>query len=169
MFSGPWQQFTLQNVRDVPLAVQFHSRGHENEGRPSSGCDGRPNLNRGWILASSHSPAFHGCIPTPNTVVLTVDSLLNVKFLLIREHQIRQNAIFHEVQKVSTSFHPHSFMRGCQLLALRHLVGEGLEVLLKNAAHRRLADSSLCGQFGRRMMGICTLNFSLMFLTIHLV
>ena len=60
--SGPWQQFTSQNVRDVPLAVQFHSWGLQNEGRSSSGCDGRPNHNRGWILASTHSPAFHGCI-----------------------------------------------------------------------------------------------------------
>ena len=88
VLSGPWQQFTFQNVRDVPLAVQFHSWGHENEEGPSSGCDDPPNHNRGWILASTHSPAFHGCILTPNTVVLMVDALLNVKFLLVREHQI---------------------------------------------------------------------------------
>ena len=73
------------------------------------------------------------------------DTLLNVKFLLVREHQIGQHDIFHEVQKVSTSFDPHSFMRGCELMALLHLVGEGLEVLLKDAVHRSLADSSLCG------------------------
>ena len=59
VLSGPWQQFTFQNVRDVPLAVQFHSWGPENEERSSSGCDGRPNHNRGCILASTHSPAFH--------------------------------------------------------------------------------------------------------------
>ena len=85
--------------------------------------DHRPNHNRGWILASTHSPAFHGCIPTPNTVVVMVDALLNVKFLLVREHQIGQHAIFHEIQKVSTSFDPHSFTHGCELLALLHLVG----------------------------------------------
>ena len=79
-----------------------------------------------------------------------VDALLNVKFLLVREHQIGQHAIFHEVQKVLTSFDPRSFMRRSELMALLHLVGEGLEVLLENAAHRSLADSSLCGQFGRR-------------------
>ena len=155
VLSGPWQQLTFQNVRDEPLAVQFHSWGHENEGRPSSGCDGRPNHNRGWILASTHSPAFHVSIPTPNTVVLMVDALLNVKFLLVREHQIGQNAFFHEVQKVATSFDPHSFMRGCELMALLHLVGDGLEVLLKDAAHRSLADSSLCGQFGCQTTEIC--------------
>ena len=83
-----------------------------------------------------------------------VDALLNVKFLLVREHQIGQHAIFHEVQQVSTSFDPHSFMRGCELMALLHLVGEGLEVLLKDAAHRSLADCSLCGQLGRRTTGI---------------
>ena len=121
---------------------------------PLSDCDGRPNHNRGWILASTHSPAFHGCIPTPNTVVLMVDALLNVKFLLVREYQIGQHAIFHEVQKVSTSFDPHSFMRGCELMALLHLVEEGLETLLKNAAHQSLADCSLCVQFGRRTKGI---------------
>ena len=27
-------------------------------------------------------------IPTPNTIVLMVDALLNVEFLLVREHQI---------------------------------------------------------------------------------
>ena len=88
VLSGPWQQFTFQNVRNVPLALQFHPWKHENEGRPSSGCDGRPNHNRSWILASTHSPALHGCIPTPNTVILMVHALLNVKFLLVREHQI---------------------------------------------------------------------------------
>ena len=128
-------------------------------GRPSSGCDGRPNHNRGWILASTHSPAFHGCIPTPNTVVLMVDALLNVKFLLVREHLNGQHAIFHEVQKMSTSCDPHSFKRGCDLMALLHLVGEGLEVFLKDAAHRSLADASLCGQFGHRTTGICPLLF----------
>ena len=155
MLSGPWQQFIFQNIRDVPLAVQFYTWGLENEGRPSSGRNGRPNHNRSWILASTRSPTFHGCIAIPNTVVLMVDVLLNVKFLLVREHQIGQHAIFHEVQKVSTSFDPHSFMRECELMALLHLVGEGLEVLLKAAAHRSLADSSLCGQFGRRTTGIC--------------
>ena len=152
---GQWQQFTFQNVRDVTLAVQFHSWGHKNEGRPSRGCDGRPHYNRGWILATTHSPAFHGCIPTPNTVVLMADALFNVKFLLVREHQIGQHAIFHEVQKVSTSFDPHSFMRGCKLMALLHLVGEGLEVLVKDAAHRSLADSSFFGQFGHWTTEIC--------------
>ena len=126
-------------------------------------CDGRPNHNRGWILASTHSPAFYGCIPTPNTVVLMVDALLNVKFLLVREHHIEQHAIFHEVQKMSTSFNIHSSMRRCELTALLHLVGEGLEVLLKDAAHRSLADSSLCGQFGHRTTGICPLLFSRVF------
>ena len=43
----PWQQFTFQSVRDVPLAVQFHSWEHENKGRPSSCYDGRRNHNRG--------------------------------------------------------------------------------------------------------------------------
>ena len=38
---------------------------------------------------------------------------------------------------------------------LLHLVGEGLEVLLKDAANQSLADSSLCGQFGHRTTGIC--------------
>ena len=80
VLSGPWQQFTFQNVRDVPLAVQFHSRGHENEGRPSSDCDGRPNHNRGWILASTHSPAFHRCIPIPNTVVLLLTHCSTLNF-----------------------------------------------------------------------------------------
>ena len=47
VLSRPWQQFTFQNVRDVPLAVQFPSWGHENERRLSSGCDGFPNYNRG--------------------------------------------------------------------------------------------------------------------------
>ena len=47
---------------------------------------------------------------------------------------------------MSTSFDPHSFMRGCELLALLNLVVEGFEVLLKDAGHRSLADSSLCGQ-----------------------
>ena len=84
-----------------------------------------------------------------------VDALLNVKFLLVREHQIGQHAIFHEVQKVLTSFDPHSFMRGCERLALLHLVGEGLGVLLKDTAHRSLDDSSLCSQFGLRTTGIC--------------
>ena len=92
-----------------------------------------------------------------------VDSLLNVKFLLVRDHQIGQHSIFHEVQKVSTSFDPHSFMRGCKLMALLHLVGEFLEVLLKDAAHRSLADSSLCGQFGRRTTGICSQPFPRVF------
>ena len=100
VLSGPWQQFTFQNVLNVPLAVQFHSWGLENKERPSSGCDGRPNHNRGWILTSTHSPAFHGCIPTPNTVILMVDALFNVKFLLVREHQIGQHTVLHEVQKV---------------------------------------------------------------------
>ena len=95
VLSGPWQQFTFQNIRDVPLAVQFHFWGHKKERTPSSGCGGRSNHKRGWILASTHSPAFHGCIPNPNTVVLMVDALLNVKFLLVREHQIGQHAIFH--------------------------------------------------------------------------
>ena len=81
--------------------------------------------------------------------------LLNVKFLLVREHQIGQHSIFHEVQKVSTSFDPHSFMRGCELMALLHLVGKGLEILLKDAAHRCLADCNHCGQFGRRTTEIC--------------
>ena len=55
-----------------------------------------------------------------------VDALLNVKFLLVREHQIGQHTIFHEVQKVATSLDPHSFKRGCKLMALLHLIGEGL-------------------------------------------
>ena len=155
VLSGPWQQFIFQNAQDVSLAVQFHSWVYENEGIPSSGCVGRPSHNRGWILELTHSPAFHGCIPTPNMVVLMADSLLNVKFLLVREHQIGQHAIFRKVQKVSTSFDPHSFMRGCELMALLHLLGEGLEVFLKDAAHRSLADSSLCGQFDRRTTEIC--------------
>ena len=46
-------------------------------------------------------------------------------------------------------------MRGCELMALLNLIGEGLEVLLKDAAHRSLADSSFCGQFGRQTTGIC--------------
>ena len=61
---------------------------------------------------------------------------------------------------MSTSFDPHSFIRGCKLKALLHLAGEGLEVLLKDAAHRSLADSSLCGQFGRRTTEICSQLFS---------
>ena len=96
-------------------------------------------------------------------VVLMVDALLNVKFLLVREHQMAQHAIFHEVQKVSTSFDPHSFMRGCELMALLHLVGKDLEVLLKDAAHRSLADSSLCGQFGRWTTEICPQLFTRVF------
>ena len=65
---------------------------------------------------------------------------------------------------MSTSFDPYLFMRGRELTALLHLVGEGLEVLLSNAAHRSLADSSLCGQFSRRTTGICSQLFSLVFL-----
>ena len=84
---GPMATVHFQNVRNVPLAVQFYFWGHENEGRLSSGCDGRSDHNKGWILASTHSPAFHGCIPAPNTVVLIVDALLNVKFLFVREHR----------------------------------------------------------------------------------
>ena len=68
---------------------------------------------------------------------------------------------------MSTSFDPHLFMRGCELMALLHLVGEGLEVLLKDAAHRSLADSSLCGQFGRQTSGICPQLFPRVF--IHLL
>ena len=49
------------------------------------------------------------------------------------------------------------FMRECELMALLHLVGEGLEVLPKDAAHRNLADFSLCGQFGRRTEICCQL------------
>ena len=51
---------------------------------------------------------------------------------------------------------------------LLHLVGEGLEVLLKNAAQRSLVDSILCGQFGRRIEGF-VLNFSIVFLNIRLI
>ena len=54
-------------------------------------------------------------------------------------------------------------MRGCELMALLHHVGEGLEVLLKDAAHRSLADSCLCGQFGHRTTGICPLLFPRVF------
>ena len=32
VLSSPWQQFTFQNVRDVPLAVQCHSWEHETRG-----------------------------------------------------------------------------------------------------------------------------------------
>ena len=94
-----------------------------------------------------------------------VDALLNVKFLLVREHQI---VICHEVQKVLTSFDPHSFMRGCELMALLHLIGEGLEVPLKNAAHQSLADSSQTFSLVAERRGFL-LNFSLVFLTIRLV
>ena len=117
MLSGPRQQFTIQNIQDVPLAVQFRSWGNENEGRPSSGCDGRPNRNRGWILASSHSPACHGCIPTPNTGVLMVDALLNVKFLLVREHQVGQHAIFHEVPVPATTVIAWNYI--CSILKMK--------------------------------------------------
>ena len=55
---------------------------------------------------------------------------------------------------MSTSFDPHLFMSECELIALLHLVGEGLEVLRKDVAHQSLADSSLCGQFCRRTTGI---------------
>ena len=92
-----------------------------------------------------------------------VDALLNDKFLLVREHKIGQHANFHEVQKVSTYFDPHSFMRGCEFMALLYLVGKDLEVLFKDAAHRSLADSSLCGQFGRRTTGICPQLFPRVF------
>ena len=54
-------------------------------------------------------------------------------------------------------------MRGCKLMALLHFEGEGLEVLLKDAAHRSLADFSLCGQFGRRTTGICPQLFPRVF------
>ena len=54
-------------------------------------------------------------------------------------------------------------MRGCELMALLHLVGEGLEVLLSDAAHRSLADSSVCGQFDRRTPGICPQLFPCVF------
>ena len=101
--------------------------------------------------------------PKHGAVRLMVDALLNVKFLLIREHQIGQHAIFHEVRKVSTSFDPHSFMRGCEFMAFLHLVGEGLEVLFKDAAYRSVADSSLCDQFGRRTTGICSQLFPRVF------
>ena len=60
---------------------------------------------------------------------------------------------------VLTSFDPHSFMRSCEFMALLHLVGEGREVLLKDAAHRSLANSSLCGQLGRRMTGDLSSTF----------
>ena len=64
---------------------------------------------------------------------------------------------------MSTSFDPHSFMRGCELMALLHLVGEGLVILLKNAAHQSLADSNVCVQFGRRATGICSQLFPRVF------
>ena len=64
---------------------------------------------------------------------------------------------------MSKSFDPHSFVCGCELMALLHLVGEGHEVLFKDAAHRSQADSSLCGQFGHRTTGICPQLFPRVF------
>ena len=65
--------------------------------------------------------------------------------------------------RMQCELRPSSFMRGCELMALLNLVGECLEVLLKDAAHRSLADSSFCCQFGRRTMGLCPQLFPRVF------
>ena len=48
----PRKAFNFQNVRNVTLAVQFHSWGYTNEWRFPSGSDCRPHHQRKWILAS---------------------------------------------------------------------------------------------------------------------
>ena len=53
VLSSPWQQFIFQNVRDVPLAVQFHSWGHENSSictvHPKNITDFKPSLKKTTI------------------------------------------------------------------------------------------------------------------------
>ena len=66
VFTCIGKQFSFQNVRNVMLAVQFHSRGYKSEWRSPSGCDCCPHHHRKWILASAYSPAFHWSISTPN-------------------------------------------------------------------------------------------------------
>ena len=87
---------------------------------------------------------------------------------IAKELQIGQHAIFHEAQKVSTSFDPHSFMRGCELMALLHLVGEGLEVLLKDSAIKVWLIPASAASLVAERRGF-VLNFSPVFLTIYLV
>ena len=58
----PGKQFSFQNVRNVTLAVQFHSWGYKNEWISPSGCDCRPYQHRKWILASAFTPAFYWSI-----------------------------------------------------------------------------------------------------------
>ena len=97
-----------------------------------------------------------------------VEALLNVKFLLVREHQTGQHAIFHEVQKVSTSFDPHSFMGGCELMALLHLVGDGLVVFLRMWLIKIWLILASAASLVAQRRGF-VLNFFLVFSTIRLV
>ena len=66
VFTCQGKQLSFQNVRNEPLAVQFHSWGYKNEWRSPSGRDCHPHHHRNWILSSAYSFAFHWSISTPN-------------------------------------------------------------------------------------------------------
>ena len=112
VLSGPWQQFTFQNVRDVPLAVQFHSWMHENEGRPSSGCDGKED----WLSRSPDLNPFDfsvWSILESKVCRTSHDSLENLKAKLQREWAL----ITQEVLCAS-----YNVLQGSKLLKIKEAI-----------------------------------------------
>ena len=132
---GPGQQATHQHVGDVALEVQFDSRGHKKQREAPGFCDGRPNHDRLRILASGDDPFLCGWRGSPNSVILLAYHLLDVEFLLVREHEVWQRAIDHFLENFPTFLGPHGHMIGHKLPGMQHLKGLHLQIVPQHLVH----------------------------------
>ena len=92
------------------------------------------------------SPDCLWTILAPYSVILMISTLLNIKFLLITEDQIRQHALCHEVQNILHSFKSHAFLVTSEFMPLFHLVRRGFKVIFEDATHLSNTDPCLKSQ-----------------------
>ena len=146
---GSEQQATVQNIGDVALRVQFDSRGHKRQRGPLGLYDGLPNNDRRMILASGDDPSLCGWRGSPNSVILLVYHLLDIEFLLVREHEVRQRAVGLLLKDFAAFLGLHGHMIGLKILAMQHLEGLHPQIISQHLvqggfAHTRLRWPRYC-------------------------
>ena len=166
LLTCPGKQFSFQNFQMKGWLLSFTPEGtKKNKWRSPSGCDCRPHHHRKVTIST---PLMDPLIPLySKLIVLVVEALLNVKFLLICEHQNGHRSIFHEIQNLLTSVKSHRFMSGWKLPFL-HLVRIGSKDFFEDSTHWSLTASCCCNHFCSRTWNHSQLLFFIFHQMLHL-
>ena len=136
---------------------------HKKQTEPPCLCDIRPNYDRLRILASGDDPSLCGWRGSPKLIILLVYHLLDIEFLLVSEHEVRQRTVGHLLEDFPAFLDPHGHMIGRKLLVMQHLKWLHLQIVPQHLLHRDLLTPAAVAKVLQLRRGFQR-SFSLVFL-----